>query len=319
MINNGGTWVSIAAGICILLMSPRSSSAQGDIVNVSGVQVVDVGFLVSGGDASGKSVNFGICGTASRIDVGDVRRGPGDNNFFAFTENRSPELVLVNWSGGIDMPSVNFRGSLKVPIAFWVVDGPFDMQKLSIGEAMMKSLGLWGAERMGVIFGNCEFHDATSHEEFLDLVDLSPTSGSWKDLRDFVGFRPDHVNVYWIRSVMGEHGSGVSNFGLQVVIGSAATSSLLTHEIGHSFSLTDIDGLADFNSENVMSQMSLNRSFFSEGQVFRSNFNKASIINGVLGLRAPTEVRDCDGAPSSCPALSERLWNDGSLVGECKR
>jgi hypothetical protein len=97
-----------------------------------------------------------------------------------------------------------------------------------------------------------------------------------------------------------------------IVMAERSGLELLSHEIGHSFSLGHGDNDPLFDQSNVMHSASTRRQFLTEGQLFRSHYNSTSALRSVYGARTGPP-RDCpDGIASpSCPRLARRLWADG--------
>jgi hypothetical protein len=115
--------------------------------------------------------------------------------------------------------------------------------------------------------------------------------------------------------VNGGSGSGWSNFGAQIVMGKNSGDELLSHEIGHAFSLTHTNGDANFNVENIMASASNTRQYVTEGQLFRSHLNPTSVLNALYNARPGEITRSCAYASSGplCPVIHKRIWADGSV------
>ncbi|MGH9361050.1 MAG: hypothetical protein ACRD2T_03980, partial [Thermoanaerobaculia bacterium] len=122
-------------------------------------------------------------------------------------------------------------------------------------------------------------------------------------------------NIYWVDTVNGGTGTGWSNFGAQIAMGRNTGDELLSHEIGHAFSLTHTDGNANFDVENVMASASNTRQFVTEGQLFRAHLNPSSGINALYNARPGQITRNCSfGATGPlCPVIQRRLWADGAF------
>ncbi len=105
-----------------------------------------------------------------------------------------------------------------------------------------------------------------------------------------------------------------------VAIGAFAQPGTLSHQIGHALSLGHVsgtgagvdfdgDGEADFSTANIMWARSKGRDGFAEGQCFRMNVNRASLLNR---SNASPVIRVCpDGiADAGCPSLALDAFPD---------
>jgi hypothetical protein len=108
-------------------------------------------------------------------------------------------------------------------------------------------------------------------------------------LRNEIGFEPGRLNIYWVNTVNGNTGTGVSNFDAQIAMGQQTGDELLVHEIGHALDLRHINTtapddfnppnvLAQFDNTNIMHNASNVRAFITEGQTVRMHWNPSSIV-----------------------------------------
>lgn len=286
------------------------------VINGSGQPV---GVMVDGQNAGSQLNDRTFTSGASPINVGDMSTSPQSNEVTGFTNDRPPTYLSTPWTTGSDAFNLDFRPAIGIPVTVWIVKGPFAEQRQHAIEACIRTSVIWRTERMGVIFSPFTVIDATgdpeapAHYAFPngDVGDVV-----WKPLRDDIGFVPGQLNIYWVDTVNGGTGSGWSNFGAQVVMGKNTGDELLSHEIGHAFSLTHVDSDTNFNVDNIMHSASNTRQYATEGQLFRSHLNPTSILNVLYNARPGELTRTCgysNTATFPCPAIQKRVWADGGF------
>jgi hypothetical protein len=270
----------------------------GDQLNISNGAGSEVGILLDGQDAAGAVNDRGILTTAAALGVGELSAG-ASNEVVGFTSERPPRYVATPWTSGNDSFPVAFNPRIEVPVTVWIVKGPFAAQRDHAIEACIRTSAIWRDERMGVEFSTFQVIDATADQP----------------LRDDIGFTAGRINIYWVDTVNGSTTSGWSNFGAQIAMGRNTGDELLSHEIGHGFSLTHTDGNANFDVTNVMASASNTRQFLTEGQLFRAHLNPTSGVNAIYNARAGELTRACSFADASpqCPSIFRRLWADGAF------
>ncbi len=99
-------------------------------------------------------------------------------------------------------------------------------------------------------------------------------------------------------------------------MGKNSGDELLSHEIGHAFSLTHVNADANFNVDNIMHSASNTRQYATEGQLFRAHLNPESILNALYNARPGEVTRFCaynNTATFPCPAIQKRVWADGGF------
>ncbi len=103
-----------------------------------------------------------------------------------------------------------------------------------------------------------------------------------------------------------------------VAMGSATGDELLSHELGHDFSLEHVNGDANFDQTNIMHSASNTREFVTEGQTYRAHLDPDSAVNAVFNGRSGRVQRDCaHGAETdTCPRIRRRLWDDGTFSSD---
>jgi hypothetical protein len=313
--------MSFIKGVSILVFQFTIFLIAGcdDTVNVTNSSGQPMGLMVDGQDSSGVLNDRGFVSSASAIGVGALSLAPQANEVVGFTNDRPPKYLNTPWTNSSDQFNLDFRSVIGIPVTVWIVKGPFADQRQHAIEACIRTSAIWHNERMGVIFRPFTIIDATGDPEAPahfafpngDLGDVV-----WKPLRDDIGFVPGQLNIYWVDTVNGGTGNGWSNFGAQIAMGKNTGDELLSHEIGHAFSLTHVDGDANFNVENIMFSASNTRQYATEGQLFRAHLNPTSILDAVYNARPGELTRNCtysNTATAFCPAIQKRLWADGGF------
>jgi hypothetical protein len=290
-----------------------------DTINVTNGSGQPVGLMADGQDSSGIVNDRSYISTATAINIGALSLSTQSNEVIGFTNDRPPKYLNTPWTSKSDNFNLDFRPVIGIPVTVWIVKGPFADQRQHAIEACIRTSAIWHSERMGVTFTPFTIIDATgdpdapAHYAFPngDLGDVV-----WKPLRDDIGFVAGQLNIYWVDTVNGGTGNGWSNFGAQIAMGKNTGDELLSHEIGHAFSLTHVDGDANFNVENIMYSASNTRQYTTEGQLFRAHLNPTSILDALYNARPGELTRNCnysDTATASCPSIQKRLWADGSF------
>lgn len=286
------------------------------VINGSGQPV---GLLVDGQNGSNQLNDQAFTSGASPINVGDLSLSTQSNEVTGFTNDRPPKYLSTTWTSGSDTFNLDFRPVIGIPVTVWIVKGPFAEQRQHAIEACIRTSAIWRNERMGVIFTPFQIIDATGDPEapaHYAFPNGDVGDSVWKPLRDDIGFVPGQLNIYWVDTVNGGTGNGWSNFGAQVVMGKNTGDELLSHEIGHAFSLTHVDTDTNFNTENIMHSASNTRQYATEGQLFRAHLNPSSILNGLYNARPGELTRTCgysNTATFPCPSIQKRVWADGGF------
>lgn len=276
------------------------------------------GAIVDGTKAGAAVNDARYTDTDQTRTVGNFTTGAASNEeVTAFTNRRPLKLVEnINWtSANDDVASVTFAPEISVPVAVWIVQGPFnDQRDLAIDHCVTTS-GIWQDERMGVRFSQFEIIDATGDPDAATYADFdcSMRAGIETD----IGQRANRINVYWVDTVDGGTGRGQAcAFGSDfVAMGRTANDELLVHEFGHNFDLRHVDAQATFDDTNIMDSASSTRAFITEGQLHRAHLNDNSALNTTYGARPGEPTRTCghNADTNDCPVLNTRIWADGAF------
>lgn len=277
-----------------------------------------VGLLIDAQNSSGFVNDHATVTSRSEIATTNYRSSADSNEVLGFTMDRPPTYVSTPWTPQRDTFDVTFQPLIRIPVTVWIIKGPFSQQRLHAIEACIRTSAIWHAERMGVEFSPFEVRDATGDPEasaHYAFPNGDVGDSVWQPLRDDIGFVPNRLNIYWVDTVNGMTGSGWSNFGAQIVMGKNSGVELLSHEIGHAFSLTHTNGDANFDVQNIMASASNTRQFVSEGQLFRSHLNPMSALNALYNSRPGEITRNCPYGASGplCPVIHKRIWADGNF------
>ena len=293
-----------------------------DVVTVSNVPdplVDEMGILVDGLRSGAALNDFPVTTLSATTDVGVVESaGAGGNDeVIVFAPDRRTGLARsVEWTPGVDTVEVTLGAPLEIDVTIWIVKGPFAGQANHARSAIGRTRTIWNAERVGVVIDSVEIIDATANANASKYHDLT-LCNSQSGLEQEIGHVEGQINVYWVGTVDSgtRRGRACPIGGDHIIMAEETGDELLSHEIGHSFSLTHTDAITDFfDQSNVMHSASSVRRYLSEGQVFRQQFNPNSMLNGILGYRTG-EARACTrgAANARCPSIEARIWADGSF------
>lgn len=309
-----------------LLVSAAASATLGGcnlitIPNANG----DAGILIDGREAGVTVNDRGRVGANSGpvlLNAGDdITADPGRNEVITFGSNRAPTRTSTPWTDDDDAFEAPLASRLNLPVTVWIVQGPFSTQRDRAIDACVETSAIWDDERIGVRFSEFLIRDATADPDITSAI-LDSVGGdarNWDDFSTLIGFDAGRINIYYIDTVDGSTTTGWSDFGGRIVMGRETLPDLLSHEIGHAFSLRHSVNCgvasANFDATNVMAQCSSSRQFLTEAQVFRAHFNPTSTINDLYGARpgAPTAICVSATGSAECPVLERRLWDDGAF------
>jgi hypothetical protein len=280
-----------------------------------------IGMMVDGQAGSTNWHDYSMVTTSTSATFTNLTpaAAPSLNEATAFTNNRPPKQQAVAWTDDHQTIDVAFSNRIQIPVTVWIVKGPFAQQRDHAIDACIRTSAIWYAERMGVDFSPFQIRDATGDPQAAaHFAFPNGDAGDvvWAPLRTDIGFDAGRLNIYWVDTVNGATTNGWSNFGAQIAMGRQSGDELLSHEIGHAFSLTHTDGNGNFNDENIMWSASNVREFITEGQLFRAHLNPGSIINAVYNARPGETTRNCGfgAAGPLCPVIEKRIWADGGFA-----
>jgi len=275
----------------------------GDLIELQNAATEEVGALVDGSrgslrvnDARYLKLNLGGFFDAAFpvIPLDEIGFDATRNEIIAFARRRPPVLVPdVPWTPFSDRIDVAFDDELRIPIQIWIVQGPFEDQRLRAAEASLPFLDF-----------NC--------------------TNDGQTIKTLIGYVPDRLNIYYVNRV--DFGTGPSSSrGVRcstskiIAMGRNTSGMLLAHELGHGLSLIHptgpaAEGLVD--TTNIMHNLSAVREFLTEGQNFRAVYNPTSALNEIYDVRAGRPTRGCSqhyrDDVANCPAIQKRVWADGA-------
>ena len=294
-----------------------------DYVTLGNTSGAENGILVDAMNGSAVLSDQRFTSATDTLDVGHLSPATS-NEVIAFSSLR-PVTVLSSapWTNSADTVPVTFPAQITIPITIWMLKKPQDTTLC--GEVV----AIWNAERMGAAFSSCDVKDATSNPAASNLLVFDCSMKSM--LETMITKVPNRINVYIVKTVDSDGYGDPTNGDTCtsndfVALGWKGNGSLLAHELGHSFELTHIDGspspsnptgsFPGFDDTNVMHSWSINRQYFTEGQLFRAHLTPASALNSVYNARpSPQFTRLClpNDITDQCPALSKRIWSDGAF------
>jgi ribosomal protein S18 acetylase RimI-like enzyme len=261
----------------------------------------------------------------SSINVGPLTAAAQRNEVIGFTAGRAPAITLMApWTGGPNTVPLQFPDEIQIAITVFVIDPPFSQQ--AIADHCTTAVAMWLAERMGVSFGSTGCDDIRDETNAPSLSQYRGRGTGFscdgqENLQRLLPPVAGRINVYIVNKIIpGGPGWGETCAPDFIALGSEAIDGTFVHELGHAFSLVHTDGMANFDSDNVMMSDSGTRMYFTEGQSFRAHFTPrvppnqgGSALNVVYAARPNLPVRDCDVRKEPCPALERRIWADGAL------
>ncbi len=276
-----------------------------------------VGLLIDGMTGDVLADDEGFVSSATALDVGAIRHSSANNEVVVFGQNRPPTLAAnVPWSLGVDTVTVTTPTRLEPDITLWIVKGPYSQQRSLALDAVATTETIWASQYAGMRFGDVTVVDATGDPDAPSFHAFDGCSRR-SDMEAQIGHTDGRINIYYVERVDGgtARGRACPIGGDFAVMAESSGDELLSHEIGHLFSLTHIDHLtADFDRTNVMHSASSVRQYLTEAQIYRSHFNPNSAINQHLGLRSGLAQRACarEQVSAICPRIALRLWPDGT-------
>lgn len=275
------------------------------------------GLLVDAANSTTDVNDLTFVTAGTPVNVGQLQLGTANNEILGFT-NKRPVAILDNapWTSSQDSLDLSFSPKIVIPVKVWIVKGPFDTQRAKAIDACVTTSAIWNSERMGVSFGPFEIVDATGDAQAANYHTF--TCAKRAGIESDIGKTNGRINIYYVDTVDGGTGRGQacqigSDF---VAMGKNTGDELLSHELGHDFALTHIDGLTtDFNQTNVMHSASNSRQYLTEGQLARGHLDGDSALNFLYNARPGQPTRDCslNQISATCVDIKKRIWADGAF------
>jgi hypothetical protein len=273
------------------------------------------GLLIDGRGASGDVNDRGVISADTIVTI-VMSAAAETNEVLAFTEGRPPILVPSPWTSGADTVSVEFPSPVAIPLTIWIVRGPFATQRQRAADAVVTTAAIFQAERMGVVFSNVEFIDATATADTSSLFDHTLCNQQTRTTTS-IGNHAGRINVYYVATVDGGAGRGRACGTSYIIMAERSGHELLAHEIGHTLGLGHVDGDVRYDQTNVMHSASDSRQYLTEGQVFRTHYNTFSALRALYAARTDAPRTCPDGVGTvGCPHLHHRLWADGAFPAD---
>jgi hypothetical protein len=265
--------------------------------------------------ASGKSIDLGQMDGAF-------------TQLMAFRQGWAPKFLKVQWKRGQDKQNIVLPARLPLPVRIWVICAdpgavncsPDATQRMRLEDFIEQSNAMLNSERVGIELvpatgGLISDESATpGFEKVRHVQACGDVNDAASDLNKKLA---KTVNMYLVSTYAGR--SNMSCATVIAVVGSEAHWGTMLHEIGHLLRLDHVDGLTwhgDARQNIMYSKTDDTRSFFTEGQTFRSYMNAGSILNTYGIVTQASDERFCEqfstqaeGSPS-CPSLEERVWPD---------
>jgi hypothetical protein len=259
---------------------------------------------------------------------------PASNEIVVFCPKRAPVLISdFDYSSPVDLVVADLRPPVKFGVKVWLT-GNARAGMLDVSRDTAKSI--WDREGVGADFSSFEYLPARTVEGQTPMLTFSnpEDTRAQSTFANIFRYDPDVVNVYVLNTVSGVSTSGfyfkqeiagrVIDF---IVMGASPGNTLLMHELGHAFGLEHIARFSEyFNNENVMTEFSNVRKYFTEGQIFRAHAKAESLLYRKCepSLRWPARdiIPDHGLSPFEYtfdkPPLCRRLVPDGTLT-DCGR
>ncbi len=294
-----------------------ASIACNDSVQLTNNSTSENGLLVDGRDGTGNFNDKKFISAAATIDVVSIDASAASNEVIAFTNHRPPAIVQnVPWTSSFEQIAVPYANKMKLAVKVWILHGPFNTTKTTAINACITTSNIWNSERMGLDFSTFEIIDATGDAQAATYLDFTCTQQA--GIKTDIGFTAGRINIYYVRTVDGgaDRGQACQIGSDFVAMASGSGSELMSHELGHCFSLQHVDGDSNFDQTNIMHPASNTRQFVTEGQLFRAHLRTNSAINFVYAARPALPTRDCahsNLSSDACPAIQKRIWADGTF------
>jgi hypothetical protein len=251
------------------------------------------------------------------------------NELVAFTSDRAPAYKAFLWTAGADTAQASYPNVVNLRVRVWVLcydaacsNGPLPQAvRDDITTRLAGANTLFAAQSAGIRFDLTDSNvisDQTGNtakkNKYKDFSGCG-LSGLVKDLLD-----KQAMNFYLVRSVDNEFSRGNTCWRANIaVLGHLAGAGLIAHETGHNHWLQHAEYFSELSAlgtKNIMHSLSTERTYLSEGEIYRMHFETQSVLNRKTGSSEPpvsrTEARSCAASKElkPCPSIGTRLWPD---------
>jgi hypothetical protein len=280
----------------------------------------------SSGELSKEFANQPATADVGNVDLALLKA----NELVAFTADRAPAYKAFPWSPGPDQAQASYPNVVNLRVKVWVLcfdaacsDGPLpDTVRDDLLVKLASANALFTAQTAGVRFNlndpsqiiSDQTGNTTKKNQYKDFTGCG-LSGLVKNLLD-----KQAMNFYLVRSVDNEFSRGNTCWRANIaVLGHLAGPGLIAHETGHNHWLQHAEyfpELSALGTKNIMHSLSTERTYLSEGEVYRMHFETQSVLNRTTGSSTPPaprlEKRACSAsnALKPCPGIGTRLWPD---------
>jgi hypothetical protein len=272
------------------------------------------------------------------VDIGDVKASDllfcKTSEVVAFTAGKAPAYSQAAFTSAADTVNLNYQPMVDLRVKVWVlcadancsVSPITDDTRTDIVTKLAAAKLLFLDQGAGIQLNLNDpnlISDQTANAAKNKYHDFGSQCDKFLDLVSGI-LDKDALNLYIVRSVENQFGRGQTCWLPNVAaLGYLFDGGLIAHEMGHDHWLQHAElfqELAALGTKNIMHSLSTERTYLSEGEVFRMHFERNSVLNRVNAkysnppVRRP-EARSCnDGSaikPSKpCPSLGLRLWTD---------
>lgn len=305
-------------GVGLLLIASLFLSSCVDRVQLTNTSGSAHGLFVDGDYCSpGRDNDRRVVSNATTVDLGRMKDRWTTSGVVAFTRRRAVTIVSPeSWDGCMGRVTVplQYQDEIPVPVTIWIVRGSFLSQVFRAVDALVTTTSIWQTERMGVRFGAIRIVNATADPDAPRYAAF--TCANRFRLEADIGKDEGRINIYYVNTVDGGSSRGQackigSDF---VALGSTTLDDLLSHEIGHDFGLSHVNGEATFDQTNIMHSASSKREYATEGQIYRAHLRPQSAINAVYNARVGLPRHDCghEVETDTCLHHNRRAWPDGT-------